>query len=79
MNNIFKITDLFLYYLYFKNIRKGHILYEKQFGLRQEHATSHDIIIIIIRRRIFIHTRSTQILITTVYTQLDNTNAKIIK
>ena len=36
-------------------------------------------IIIIIRRRIFIHTRSTQILITTVYTQLDNTDAKIIK
>ena len=29
--------------------------------------------------RIFIHTRSTQILITTVYTQLDNTDAKIIK
>ena len=37
----------------------------------------HDIYIIIIR--IFIHTRSTQILITTVYTQLDNTDAKIIK
>ena len=37
------------------------------------------IIIIIIIIRIFIHTRSTQILITTVYTQLDNTDAKIIK
>ena len=37
------------------------------------------IIIIIIIIRIFIHTRSTQILITTVYTQPDNTNAKIIK
>ena len=36
-------------------------------------------IIIIIIIRIFIHTRSTQILITTFYTQLDNTDAKIIK
>ena len=43
------------------------------------HSKRTAIIIIIIIIRIFIHTRSTQILITTVYTQLDNTNAKIIK
>ena len=59
MNNIFKITDLFLYCLFFKNIRKGryskllefinanNILYEKQFGFHQGHATSHAIMTLV--------------------------------
>ena len=59
MNNIFKITDIFLYCLFLKNIRKGHlyklvefinannILYEKQFGFRQGHATSHAIMTLV--------------------------------
>ena len=67
MNNIFKITDLFLDEIvirmakisFFKNIRKGryskllefinanNILYEKQFGFHQRHATSHAIMTLV--------------------------------
>ena len=60
MNNIFKNTDLFLYCLFFSNILEkviynkllefinaNNILYEKQFGFCQGHATSHAIMTLV--------------------------------
>ena len=60
MNNTFKITDLFLYCLFFSKIfekviynkllefiNANNILYKKQFGFRQGHATSHAIMTLV--------------------------------
>ena len=60
MNNMFKITDLFLYCLFFSKIfekviynkllefiNTNNILYEKELGFRQGHATSHAIMTLV--------------------------------
>ena len=59
MNNIFKITDLFLYCLFSKILKRviynkllefinpNNILYEKQYRFRQGHATSYAIMTLV--------------------------------
>ena len=80
---IFKKNDMFnkiniALRMYFDDIFSQYLSgYRASYGCQDvlSHFINNNNIII----RIFIHTRSTQILITTVYTQLDNTDAKIIK